>query len=161
MPSPRKLLSSGLQEFLILMLPSSLGQPLAHQRNLEPPQEGNPNRPRTFEEAPTPPPHEITVDFLHSLDLPAICLIADDMDSASEAKAVSNLESGFERELIKVCPHPCDFQDISCNSSMRVGYRDLVPMTRLLSTWLPISETDQRHLINSIQGWEHPPGSLP
>ena len=35
---------------------------------------------------------------------------------------------------------------------MRVAYRDQVPMTRLLSTWLPISEGDPRCHANFIQG---------
>ena len=39
---------------------------------------------------------------------------------------------------------------------MKVPYRDLVPMTRLFSTYLPISEGDERHLTNFIQGWDIP-----
>ena len=66
-------------------------------------------------------------DFLHPLHLPADCLIAGDLDSASKAEVESNSKSGSERELNKACPPPSDFQDVSHNPSMRVAYRDLVP----------------------------------
>ena len=39
---------------------------------------------------------------------------------------------------------------------MRVAYRDLVPISRLFSTWLPISERNQRHLANFIQKQDIP-----
>ena len=53
-------------------------------------------------------------------------------------------------------PPPSNFQDVSHNPSMRVAYRDLVPMTRLFSIQLPISEGDQRHLANFLHGWDIP-----
>ena len=93
---------------------------------------------------------------MHLLDLPADCLIASDMDSASKTEKRSDFESGFERELNEVHPPPSDFQDVSCNPSMRLTYRDLVPMTRFFSTWLPISEGDQRHHTDFIQRCDIP-----
>ena len=41
---------------------------------------------------------------------------------------------------------------MSHNCTMRVAYRDLVPIARLFSTQLPISEGHWRHLANFIQG---------
>ena len=64
--------------------------------------------------------------------------------------------SGSEREFNGVHSPPSSFQDMSCNPSMRVAYRDLVPMTRLFSTQLPIFKGDQRCLTNFIQGWVIP-----
>ena len=101
--------------------------------------------------------HQITPDFLHPLNLPADCLVAYDPDSVSEAQAENDSESSSGRELNEVHPSPSDFQDVIHNSSMRIAYTDLVPMTRLFSTWLPISEGGQRHLANFIQGWDIPP----
>ena len=83
---------------------------------------------------------------MHPLELPANCLIASGMDSTSKAEAGSNFESGSERELNEDHLPPSDLQDVRNNPSMSVTYRDLVPMTRLFSSWLPISEGDQRHL---------------
>ena len=136
------------------MLPSSLRQPLAHQRSLGPPQGVTPKGPRTFIGAPAPPPCQITLDFLYPLDLPANCPIVAEMDSASQAEVGNNSESGSQREFNKLHPPPSDFQDTSHNPSMRVPYRDLVPTISLFSTWLSISEGDQRHLTNFIQGWD-------
>ena len=107
---------------------------------------------RTFVGALAPPPHQITSDFVDPLNLPANCLMARDLDQASEVEAGSNSRSSSEKELNEVHPPPSDFQDVNHNSSIRVAYRDLVPMTRLFSTWLPISEGNQMHLPDFIQG---------
>ena len=137
-PSLRRLLSCGLQEFPLWMPLSSLGQPIAHQWNLEPPLGVTSKGPRTFVGAPAPPPCQITLDFLHPLNLLANCLIACDLDSASEADAGRDSGSSSERKLNEVHPPPSDFQDMNHNPSMMVSYRDLVPMTTLFSTCLPI-----------------------
>ena len=47
----------------------------------------------------TSPDH---LHFLHPFDMPANCLIASDMDSASKAEAGSDSECSSERELKKV-----------------------------------------------------------
>ena len=107
------------------------------------------------------PPHWITTAFLHPLALPANCFIASDLDSASEAEAGSDSKGSSGRELNEVHPPPSDFQDVRCIPPMRVAYRDLVPMTRLFSTQLPISEGDYMHLPNFIQGKDIPPGLYP
>ena len=118
------------------------GQPLAHQRNLRPLLGVTPRVPGPLLGLWN---HQITHNFLHPLNLLADCLIAGDLDSVSEAEAGSDSDGNSERELNEVHPPSSDFLDVSHNHSMRVAYRDLVPMTRLFSTQLPISEGDQRH----------------
>ena len=81
-----------------------------------------------------PPSHQITLYFLHPLDLPADCLAACEMDSASKAKVGSDSVSSSERELNDVYSLPSGFQGMSHYPSMRVPNRHLVPMTRLFST---------------------------
>ena len=111
---------------------------------------------RTFIGALAPPPHWITSDFLHPLSLPAYCLIAGDLVSVSEVEVGSDSENSFEREPNEVHPPPSNFQDVNHKSLMRVAYRDPVPMTRLFSSQLPISEGDQRHLTDLFQGQNIP-----
>ena len=111
-----------------------------------------PQGPRTFMVALAPPPCWITLDFLHPLNLLANCFMACDLDSTSKTEAGSDSGCSSERELNDVCCPPSNSQDVSCNPSMRIAYRDLVPMTRLFSTRLLISEGDWRHLINFISG---------
>ena len=89
-------------------------QPLACQRNLGHPLGGTPQGPRTFVGASVPPPHQITPDFLHPLDLPANCLVVSDTDSASIAEAGSDSKNGSERECNDICPPP--FQHSGCDS---------------------------------------------
>ena len=145
--------SSRLQEFPIQMWPPSPGQPPAPQRNLEPPLGGRtPQSPRTLIGALAPSPHQTSLDLLHPLNLLADCLVACDLDSVSKADAGSDSGSSSGRELNEFHPPPSDFQDVSHDPSMRIAYRNLVPMTRLFSTWLLISKGDQRHLANFIPG---------
>ena len=113
-----------------------------------------PQCPRTFMGVLAPSPHQITLDFLQPLNLPADCLMACDPDSVPEAEAGSHSGSSCRREFNEVHPPPSDCQDVSHNPLMRIAYRDLVPMTRLFSTCLPISEGDHRYLTNFIQGWD-------
>ena len=106
--------------------------------------------------AQAPLPQQITLDFLHSLNLPADCLLAFDLDSATEAEAGSGSGMSSEKELIEVCPPPSDFQDVSHTPLMRIAYRDLIPKIRLFSSWLPISKGDQRHLVDLFKGGTSP-----
>ena len=56
---------------------------------------------------------------------------------------------------------PCtlDFQDVSHNPSNWDSLWDLVPMTRLISTWLPISNGDQSKGSHQFYSWvRHPLG---
>ena len=99
-----------------------------------------------------PLPCQITPNFLHPLALPATCLAVRNSDSLYKAEVGSDSKSRPEREPNVVCPLPSNFQDMSHNPSLRVAYRHLVPMARLFSTWLLISDGDQRCLTNFIQG---------
>ena len=110
-----------------------------------------PKGPRICIGVPAPPPCWITHDFLHPLALPADFLTASDWDSASNTKLESNSSNHSRREHSKSLPPPSDFQDVSQNPSLGVAYRDLVPMIRLLPTWLPISEGDWRHHYQGCQ----------
>ena len=142
------------------MPPSILGQPLAHQRNLEPPQ-GVTHRSQELHGGSGTTTLLDYPRLSAPLGLPADCLIASDLDSASEAEVERDFQSSSERELNEVHPPSSYFQDMTHNPSMRVAYRDLVPMTRLFSTQLPICEGDWRCLTNFVQGEGHPPGPAP
>ena len=51
-----------------------------------------------------PPPQQITLDFLHPMNLLANWLVACDLDSASEAEEGSSSGKNLDRELNEVCP---------------------------------------------------------
>ena len=147
----RRLLSSELQEFPICMPPSSLGQSLAHQRNLELPLGVIPQGSKTFVGALAPPPHQITPRLSAPPEsagwLPhGLC-----PGLSIQSRGGDDSGSSSERELNDVCP-----QDMSHNALMRVVYRDLVPMTRLFSTWLPISEGNWRVSLILFKGGTSP-----
>ena len=50
---------------------------------------------------------------------------------------------------------------MSWSPSLHVSYKDLVPMTQLFKTWLPISRIDWRHLTIFFQGHDIPLGLHP
>ena len=50
------------------------------------------------------------------------------------------LQEQLWRELNEVHPPPSDIQGMTCNASIGVSYRDLVPMSRLFATQVPMSE---------------------
>ena len=106
-------------------------------------------------------PHQITTNFLHPLAFPAECFSVSDEDLTSGTESESDSSKSSRNELGKVCTPPSDFQDVSRNPSLCVTYKDLVPMTRLFSTWLPISRVDWWHHTDFIQGQDIPLGLHP
>ena len=103
-----------------------------------------------------PPSWQITPDFLQPLTLPAKCLLASNLDSASDTEMESGSYHGSSMVPGEVCPPPSHYQDVSQNPSLRVRYWDLIPMTKLFTSWLPITEVEQRSLANFIQEWDIP-----
>ena len=109
-----------------------------------------------FLKALPPPSHQITPEFLHSLALPADCLSDSDQDSLSNTETGSGSPNNSNRELSEVHPPSSDFQGVSQNPSLRVMYRNMVPVTKLFTSCLHITEVDRKHLANFIQEQDIP-----
>ena len=89
LPLLRRLLPSGLQEFLDAAIISGAGTSSSEEPGTS--TAGvTPHGPRTFMGGLVLPPCWITPDFLNSLALPADCLIAGNLDTTCEAEAGSD-----------------------------------------------------------------------
>ena len=123
---------------------------------MEPPLRGNPPGSQDLCGGSSTTTSPVYSKLSDPLDLTANCLTASDLDLVFEVEVGSDFGGSSERELNEVCPPPSNFKDVICNPSMRVSYRELVPLIRLFSTLFPISKGDWRHLTDFMQGWDIP-----